>query len=148
MAHWQSEPRYVEPALLLGLPCGEHLSVSLLDVTRVNVFFRAAVHERHVCPLFEPFALGLTADIYPAGCSFPCGLCMTRTRTSRVLCAPRRSVWCARWNDALGATPYGPCVDISTIPCFISQRNICMLRSYWPGIYHTSMIAPENKHRT
>lgn len=41
MAHWQSEPRYVERALLLGLPYGEYLSVGLVDVTQLNATFLA-----------------------------------------------------------------------------------------------------------
>jgi hypothetical protein len=39
MAHWKPEPRYVERALLLGLPYGEHLHPTRgRDVNKFNLF--------------------------------------------------------------------------------------------------------------
>jgi hypothetical protein len=83
----------------------------LLDATRINLFFCAAVHEHHVCPSESSYFVSsavLTAGVHLAGSSSPCGSCMTRTHTSRLLCARRRPVRRARQNDVLDTTPYGP----------------------------------------
>jgi hypothetical protein len=93
-------------------------------------------------------------NVYLAGSSSPCGSCTTRTHTSQILYAPRRSVRCARWNDEVPHhMVHGPCMGIylyrRLLPyhIFISQWNIIvMLPSFWSW-YTVSMNAPENNRK-
>src|SRR6267154_5611923 len=95
------------------------------------------------------FSAALTTDVYLAGSSSPCGSCMTRTHTLRVLCALRRPIRRARLNDVLDATPYGPHHDYHRLPLFLHiamgyLRRILYIDLGMVIIYRTSMNAPES----